>query len=386
MNSPSAIAAALQKSPDWLRAFWPAPIAINGRERLRVVAGALLGILFTAVLCHVAGLSAPMTWIVAPMGASAVLVFGVPASPLAQPWAVIGGNTLSALVGILCARLIAPVDLAAAMAVGLAIALMLALRCLHPPGGASALMMALGGITDPHAALVPVMLNSVLMVMAGIAWNTATGRRYPHPQTSAPGPANAARGATEEDLDAVLARYNQFLDVPRDDLLALLGQTQLQSYHRTLAQTTCADVMSRDVVTVSFGTPLQDAWTLLRQKRIKALPVVDGARRVVGIVTLADFLKAADLDLHEGFGDRLKGLIRWTQTVHSSKPDVVGQIMTRRVRISSVDRPLVDLVPLFGSTGHHHLPIVDHEKRLVGMITQSDLVAAVFRAEGEGQA
>ncbi|MGR4869784.1 HPP family protein [Variovorax sp. LARHSF232] len=368
---------------DRLRAFKPAPLAVDGRERLRVAAGAFLGILVTAALCRLLGLGAQATWIVAPMGASAVLVFGVPASPLAQPWAVVAGNTVSALVGIACARWIGPVDVAAASAVGLAIGLMFVLRCLHPPGGASALMMVLAGVTDPTAALAPVLLNSVLLVTVGLAWNNATGRRYPHAQSAGVG---GATTATESDLDAALARYNQILDVPRDDLLALLGQTRLAGYQRMLAQTRCADVMSRKVVTVSFGTPLQDAWELLRAKRIKALPVVDRVERVVGILTLADFLNAADLDLHEGFESKLKRLIRWSSTVNSSKPEVVGQIMTRRVRVATADKPLVDLVPLFGSTGHHHIPIVDEDQRLVGILTQSDLVAAVFRAEREGDA
>lgn len=362
----------------WLRAFRPAPMAVDWRERLRVTAGAFLGILVTAVLCHMLGLSAQTTWIVAPMGASAVLIFGVPASPLAQPWAVIAGNTVSALVGIACARWIGHVDLAAGLAVGLAIGMMFVLRCLHPPGGASALLMVMGGITDPHAALAPVLLNSLLMVAVGLAWNNATGRRYPHAQSTA---AAGVSAATQSDLDAALARYNQILDVPRDDLLALLGQTRLAHYQRMLAQTRCADVMSKDVVTVSFGTPLQDAWHLLRDRHIKALPVVDRVNRIVGILTLADFLNAADLDLHEGFEAKLKNLIRWSSTVNSTKPEVVGQIMTRRVRVATADKPLVDLVPLFGSTGHHHIPIVDADQRLVGILTQSDLVAAVFKAE-----
>ena len=53
--------------------------------------------------------------------------------------------------------------------------------------------------------------------------------------------------------------------------------------------------------------------------------------------------------------------------------------MTRQVRVASEHRHLADLVPLFGSTGHHHIPIVGEEQRLVGIITQSDLVAALAR-------
>jgi CBS domain-containing membrane protein len=179
----------------------------------------------------------------------------------------------------------------------------------------------------------------------------------------------------------VLVRYNQVLDVSRDDLQALISETQLRSYERRLAQVRCADIMSRELVTVEFGTALQDAWALLRKKGIKALPVVDKWMHLVGIVTLADFMKAADLDLHHGFDERLRRVLRATPGTQSDKPEVVGQIMTRKVRVTRVQRPLADLLPLLVSTGHHHIPVVGEGDRLVGMITQSDVVAALSATE-----
>lgn len=357
---------------DWLRAFRPAPMAVDARERLRVVLGAGLGMLLTGLLCHWSG-SPGAVWLVAPLGASAVLVFGVPASPLAQPWAVIGGNTLSALVGIACLHAIGTPVLAAALAVALAIALMFGLRCLHPPGGASALLMVMVGVQDWHFALFPVLINSVLLVAAGIAYNNATGRRYPHVQLTPPQPPSGPEAVGEAELDAVLARYNQVLDVPRDDLQALLQEAKLLTYQHRFGALRCADIMSTELKTVEFGTPLQEAWALLQQHRIKALPVVDRARRVTGIVTLADFMRAADPQRHEGLGERLRGLLRPTTTSHSSKPEVVGQIMSRQVRVASADRHIAELVPMFAATGHHHIPIVGPEARLVGILTQSDL-------------
>src|ERR1700738_3521876 len=88
----------------WLRGFIPGPVMVNATERLRACCGALLGILLTGLVSHWAlGSSAPLPLLIAPMGASAVLLFGVPASPLAQPWSIIGGNLLSGTVGGGCA-------------------------------------------------------------------------------------------------------------------------------------------------------------------------------------------------------------------------------------------------------------------------------------------
>ena len=242
-------------------------------------------------------------------------------------------------------------------------------------------MMVLGGISDPAFAFYPVMLNSVLLVAAGIVYNNATRRSYPH--TQRPPASGVLSGKTRQldaDLDAILARYNQVLDVSRDDLQTLLAGTQLRAYDRKLAEVRCADIMSRDLVTVEFGTTLQEAWALLRGRAIKALPVVDSSFRVAGIITLADFMRAAELDVYDGFDDKLRKLLRSTRSAYSSKPKVVGQIMTRNVRVAGMQRHLVDLVPLFGSTGHHHIPIIGEGERLVGMITQSDLVTALGQA------
>jgi CBS domain-containing membrane protein len=108
--------------------------------------------------------------------------------------------------------------------------------------------------------------------------------------------------------------------------------------------------------------------------------VVDRGFRIAGIITVADFMRAADLDLYDGFDAKLRQLVRSTRSVYSDKPEVVGQIMTRNVRVAGRQRRLVELVPLFGSTGHHHIPIIGDGERLVGIITQSDLVAALGRA------
>ena len=359
----------------WWRSLWPAALAIDGRERLRVVVGATLGILFTGLLCQWMGgpaSAAAWPWLAAPMGATALLVFAVPASPMAQPWAVVAGNTLSALVGVACARWIGPPALAAALAVGGAIALMIALRCLHPPGGACALLPVLMGLSDPRFALFPVLANSLLLVLVGLAYHRATRRA---PAAPAIGRAGSAADV-DADLDAVLARYNQVLDISRDDLKALLEDTQLRAYQRALANIRCRDIMSRDLVTVNHATPLAAAWALYRQHRIKALPVVDAAGGIVGIVTPADFMRAAGLDGEDPFGEAR----RVARDAGTAVPECIGQIMTRKVRVAGAERRLLELIPLFGSTGHHHIPIVEAGGRVVGIVTQSDVVAAMCAA------
>ncbi|MEN9893569.1 MAG: hypothetical protein RLY78_3864 [Pseudomonadota bacterium] len=374
-----------------LQSVWsllrPMPLSIDRRERWRVVLTAALGVALAATLARWWPPAAGLPWLMAPLGASAVLVFALPASPLAQPWAVIGGNTVAAWVGLACVHgLPGPWPWVAAAAVAGAIAAMLALRCLHPPGGAVALLTVVGRISEPTFALDPVALDSVLLVLAGALLNPLGGRRYPHPQgVSAPATGLVrAWDFDDEDLQRVLARHNQIVDLPRDDLRELLAGAEQQALQRRMGALRCSDAMTPVPITVSHGTPLDEAWALLQRSAVKALPVVDRFGHVLGIVTRADFLRASDLDTlgPAGLGQRLRRLITPTPGMHSDKPEVVGQIMTRQVRVTSADRPLADLLPLFSHAGHHHLPVLGPDRRLVGILTQTDVVAALARLGG----
>lgn len=166
---------------DWLRALQPGPLPASLADISRHALGTGLGIGCTAWLMHALALPlALQTWLVAPMGASAVLVFVLPASPLAQPWAVVAGNVLSALVAIACVHTVTDVALAAGLAVGLAVLVMGVCRCLHPPGGAVALLVVLNQVADWRFALLPVGLAAVLLVVTGMLWHPLGRHSYPH--------------------------------------------------------------------------------------------------------------------------------------------------------------------------------------------------------------
>jgi len=131
---------------DWLRSFLPIETVISHRERLRSAIGAFAGIALTSAVSYwYVRDTYAIPYLIAPMGASAVLLFAVPASPLAQPWSLLGGNLVAAFIGVTCAMFIAHPMLSAAIAVSLSIFIMLYLRCLHPPSGAVALTAVLGG-------------------------------------------------------------------------------------------------------------------------------------------------------------------------------------------------------------------------------------------------
>src|SRR6187402_73255 len=130
----------------WLSRLVPPRSNVPANERVYASLGGLLGLLVTACATRAyLGPGAHVPSLVAPLGASTVLVFGVPASPLAQPWSVVGGNVIAALIGVTAARAIHDPFLAGAVAVAATIAVTSRFRCLHPPAGAVALTAVIGG-------------------------------------------------------------------------------------------------------------------------------------------------------------------------------------------------------------------------------------------------
>lgn len=117
--------------------------------------------------------------IAAPFGATAVLAYGMPDSPLAQPRNVIGGNCIGALVSILCVQSFGGEPWVMGLAVATTIKLMKLTRTVHPPGGAVALVGVMGQASWEFF-LTPVLLGSVIMVLWTYIFNNTTpGRSYP---------------------------------------------------------------------------------------------------------------------------------------------------------------------------------------------------------------
>ena len=215
------------------------PAWTGGSEAVRSGLGALVGVLLTGVISTwtlAASDAAPL--LMAPLGASAVLLFAVPASPLAQPWPALGGSLISALIGVTAALFVPDPLLAAAIAVGAAIAVMSLLRCLHPPGGAVALTAVLIAAgprdIDYSFAISPVLLNSALLVFAAVAYHRLAGRSYPHRahQPLHAHPPKRQAVLTAEDFEEVLVDYGEALDISSADLemlyIELAGRAELR--------------------------------------------------------------------------------------------------------------------------------------------------------------
>lgn len=118
--------------------------------------------------------------LIAPFGASCVLVFGAPASPLAQPRHVICGHVLAALIGLVAAWALGNGPLGTAIGVGVAIAAMMLTDTLHPPAGANPIIVSLIH-ADWSFLATPVLAGATVIVAMGVAYHRIfTSSNYPH--------------------------------------------------------------------------------------------------------------------------------------------------------------------------------------------------------------
>lgn len=348
-----------------IRLFNPILAGATLRDRLLGCLGACIGICVTGLICAlVMGNSDHLPLIVAPIGASAVLLFAVPASPLAQPWPIIGGNTISALVGVTIAYFVKDQMVAVGLAVSLAILIMSFTKSLHPPGGAAALTAVIGGAAVAKAGfwfpLMPVALNSIVLVGLGLAFHKMARRQYPHrppatvanPHKTADAPPSLRVGFRKDDIDAALGDLNETLDINRGDIDTLLRQVELRALLRTHGEVTCGDIMSRDVIRVESDATPEQARSLLLEHDIRTLPVMGKDGSLLGTVGLREL---AALDA----GDALP---------------------VSQAAVAKASDPAIGLLPILTDGLTHAVVIVEEDGTLEGIVSQTDLLATLAKS------
>ena len=369
-----------------LRGLGPAMAGPKLLDVARAAAGAALGLLLIGLVLRSSGLG----WLIAPFGASAVLIYGVPNSPLAQPWSVVVGNTVSALVALAVLAALPHADWAAPISVGLAIMAMLSTRALHPPGGAVALLVALGNM-EGGDVLVTVAVGSALLVAFGTLWNRSLGRSYPFRQPVQPGthgtldPAPQVRtGLDPAELAEILEANRQSANLGVADLARLVGAVEQTAAARRLEGFTCNDIMSRDLVTVRPEAPLGDVADHFRKRGFTSLPVVAEDGRLLGVIFQLDLIRRAREDAFRLHRSLLAALVRLIDD-HRSKAPQAQDIMQTAVQRATPATPVGALLPMLADGGAEAVPVVVGPK-IVGIVTRTDLVSALAKRLALAQA
>ncbi|MCF3934883.1 HPP family protein [Acuticoccus sp. M5D2P5] len=365
------------------RALLPALPAPSPAETWRAPLGACVGLTLCA-LCVLAMQAAHggLWFLVAPLGASAVLLFAVPNSPLAQPWSAVVGNTVSAVVAVAVLQVVPP-PFDFGIAVGGAIAAMMITRSLHPPGGAVALLAVIEAETVREIgilfALVPVGATTTLLVLSAIVYNRLTGRVYPFRQPHSQPGAERRLGLSSEELGAILGRFNQASNVGVADLARLLAAAEHEAAAHRFDQTRCADLMTKDLITVSAETPLTRAVWLFQKHAIKSLPVVGADGALLGILLQGDLIEALTLGRPVRRSPNARRLRRPLRDL------LAEDAMQDAATTVTEDTPVGALLNRLASQAVQVVPVMRGPK-VVGIITRSDIIGLLLRGSAERKA
>lgn len=347
-------------------------------EQLRSTLAGLLGFALYQLILHALPVPAEAKQMLLPLGATSVILFTLPHSPLAQPWSVFGGLLISSLIGYACGAWIAPELLSYSIAMGVTIGVTAFLRCVHPPAGAMSVLATGAAIhgADPWLTFGAVLINAAAILAAVLVVNNLTpGRRYPHCATQ---PMKRfvkvdEVGVGHDDLAAALAEKETYLDISEDDLVDVYTRATRHAMQRNLGLT-CADIMRTDIPGISATTPLNEAWRLMRQRRCRALPVIDTGRRVIGVLDTEDFLWHIEPLPNRALMGNVVRLFR------GAKQEVVEDIM----RVTGVDdltvqmhEPIPSAIDRIAGHTQSIASVVDEEGRLVGVMTRPDALRAL---------
>lgn len=362
----------------WLQSFLPLPNNTRPREWLRAALGAVFGVLLSTLACQQFFGNEIAQHLLGPLGASAFLLFAVSSGAMAQPWSILGSYLAATLVALLMVRLLGQTLTAACLAVGISLLLMCLLRCLHPPAGAMALGVVLATpamLEMGFAVLLPVMLNALCLLVCALLYNNLTQVRYPKSHgsladvhhTADPSP-DQRIGIQVDDLQLALQDFGEFVDISQEDLERLIHSSEKHALRRSMGNISAAQIMSRDVQCARRDTTLEQALYLLTHHHLKALPVLDERQQLIGIVSLIDLVAQT----------QQLGLFAFIAQLRRKSSIRVEQLMSSPVISVAADSHVVELIPLMSVQGLHCLPVMEQGK-LVGIITQTDLIAALHR-------
>ncbi|MDP2733154.1 MAG: HPP family protein [Hoeflea sp.] len=377
-----------------LRPFGPVIGPTNRRDTAASAAGAGLALLLcVALIIGSGGDHSSGVFLIAPMGATTVILFALPNSPLAQPWSAIVGNTVSALVALGVHQATRDPALAIGASACLSLGAMFLTRSLHPPGGAVALTASLNpamlDTMGPNFVLIPVFLGTVVLVALAMLWHQLNGRVYPFRQPQAVGPhattdkaAQQRLGLEPEELARILADYRQSANLGVEDLARLIAAAEQVAASHALGAMTCDAIMSRDLVTVRPDARAAQVADLFRKHSFASIPVVEKGGVLLGVIFQLDLIRRARRDsmrANTSFGagmtairrDRSAGIIRASEIMTTGLPTVVATT------------PVASLMPLLADGGAEAVPVMQGD-RIVGITTRTDLLSAFVRSTARG--
>lgn len=358
---------------DWRLAYLPAMPRPAKPEVLKAGFGGFLGIGACLLLVNCMNSFGFLhLFLVAPLGATAVLVFAVPNSPLAQPWSAIAGNSIASACGV-AAIAVAEPQFAPVLAVTLAFAGMMIGRALHPPGGAVALLIGLSPDLAGQGGYLSVCANvSILtfaLVQVGIVFHLFSGRNYPFRTSLSQSASTAPRrlDLDKGELTDLLTKFHQSANLGAVDLARLLAAAEEEVIHHRFDGQFCGDLVTYKGASVGTDAPLREIVRQLRNWEPPIVAVTHPDGTLAGILKQKDVL--AQLVVSNGFR-RLTPQVR------------ARSLMVEPKLVLDFDMPLGEAITLLLRDNGDAAAVLK-SGRFMGLLTRSGLLDAVLPAGAE---
>ena len=183
---------------------------------------------------------------------------------------------------------------------------------------------------------------------------------------------------TEEDLREAMRDLGTYVDISVEDLKTLCTSAVRHARIRTASYVPVRDVMTRDVVTVTKDADVHEVSSLLSEKGISGMPVVDDQHVVIGVITEADVLSMSGVKKGHTIGEIIRHLLG--EPLAERSEGTVSDFMSVPPVVVHPEADLKEAAALLDKRKIKRLPVVDETGRLCGIISRADIVKAM--AEG----
>ncbi|MGI9895388.1 HPP family protein [Vibrio natriegens] len=313
--------------------------------------------------------------LIASIGASITIIFVIPSSPMGKTWPLVGGHVTAALVGIGLSTVFDDVIVLITLTITCTILIMIILKCVHPPGVATALVPVLSHTSQPDVYFIldPVLLNVLPLALSGIVyrrWNAIRSSKTTQKPSINSKSAHEKSSLYFDELHKVLETRNEWLDIDEQTLDEIFKQTHLLALEHKSQKLTCKHVMTENILALTESDSVYKGLNTLQNNKFSAIPIINSDQEIVGIFSLVDFLLYVEKR-------KINSFVGLYLLAKKKTSKTIGQYMKRNPITMHEEQHVARLIPYLTS-GFHHIPIVNSKSQLVGMVTQSDLIEFLY--------
>ncbi len=187
---------------------------------------------------------------------------------------------------------------------------------------------------------------------------------------------------TEADILAAMQKIPGYLDITPRDFKEIYTLAYRQALSRLSREVTAAEIMTRDVVTVSEETPLAEVAVAMGARGISGVPVVDHNGRVNGIISEKDFLTQMGVTGRQNFMTLVATCLTTKGCMALPvKKQLAKDIMTSPAITVKLHTTIEEIATLFTSRQVNRVPVVDADDKILGIVSRGDLLPAACRAK-----